>query len=89
MCKQQEDPTLATTRKLAKKGSQNEEDTGFFYQEGLLVLCWSPKNSTSEEATINQLMLPAAYGRMVMKLVDEIPMAGHMGKTKTSDCVLQ
>ena len=57
---QQEDPSLVTMRKWTKEGSGNEEGKRFFYQEGLLVHSWPPKNSTSEDAVINQLRLHVA-----------------------------
>ena len=90
---QQEDESLEKFRRLAEEASSDEEETPgpFFYgDDGLLYRRWVPRNAPDDvEQPLEQLVLPTACRKMVMELAHAIPMAGHLGKTKTADRILQ
>ena len=84
---QQEDPTLEEVRKLA--GGSEGCRKGFFYRDGLLYRDWKPKKGDSEKVPVEQLVFPLACRGVVMKVAHNIPLAGHLGKNKTTNRVLQ
>ena len=89
---QQLDLSLAKARELAE-GSQAEESGGrvhFFYQDGLLYRWWWPEDSNAGDVwSCEQLVLPRKCRSIVLRLAHDVPMAGHLGVTKTKDRVLQ
>ena len=89
---QQLDLSLAKARELAE-GSQAEESGGrvhFFYQDGLLYRRWRPEDSDAGDVrSCEQLVLPRKCRSIVLRLAHDVPMAGHLGVTKTKDRVLQ
>ena len=91
------DPTLSEVRQAAKITGP-EEGIGFFYRDNLLYKRWIPtqfqkmKTTTQEEKTsmaIEQLVLPKKCRRKVLEMAHSIPLAGHLGKKKTTDRILQ
>ena len=52
-------------------------------QDGLWYHMWSPRQQ--REKTVEQLLLPMPYCKIVCKLAHTVPLAGHLGKDKTAD----
>ena len=89
---QQRDPSLAKSRELAGENRTEEPDgrVHFFYQDGLLYRRWRPENSdTGDLRSCEQLVLPQECHSIVLRLAHGVPMAGHLGVTKTKDHVLR
>ena len=88
---QQQDPSLKRARELAE-GEQAGDNSGasFYYKEELLYRQWYPRGKTSEDVRCcEQLVLPQKCRDLVLRLAHDVPMAGHLGVTKTKDRVLQ
>ena len=84
---QADDATLkqvweAVERRAAVKG------TGFFTENGLLYRRWIPRGR-DESMAVEQLVLPKRCRGMVVRLAHSIPLAGHLGRDKTTRRVLQ
>ena len=78
------DPSL---RDLKVTG--NEEDkTHYFLDKGLLYRRWIPKDR-GPEYSVDQLVLPFQCQKAVLQLAHEVPIAGHLGKQKTSRRIMQ
>ena len=89
---QQRDPSLAKARELA--GENRTQDPGgrvhFFYQDGLFYRRWQPEDSDAGDVrSCEQLVLPQECRSIVLRLAHDVPMAGHLGVTKTKDRVLR
>ncbi|KAL5516832.1 hypothetical protein EMCRGX_G002255 [Ephydatia muelleri] len=84
---QREDPTLQPLWKAAK-GERTKVNVWFYEENGMLYRHWQPL-SDGEGLAIEQLVLPVAVRRTVMTVAHEIPLAGHMGKKRTVQRVLQ
>ena len=69
-------------------GGVSTAGTGFFEREGLLYRRWTPRGR-DEDMAIEQLVLPTPCRKTVLQLAHELPLAGHMGKKKTSERILQ
>ena len=90
------DPTLGEIRSVVKV-HESTEGVGFFYQDGLLYKRWIPlhlqrglaSKRENRNMTVEQLVLPKKCRRKVMEMAHSIPLAGHLGKKKTTDRVLQ
>ena len=70
----------------AKKGM------GFFKCDDLLYRRWIPPGrggEEGEELAVDQLVLPTQCREIVLKLAHSIPLAGHLGRDKTTKRVLQ
>ena len=62
----------------------------FRYVDGLLYCRWRTKGSeVADVRTCDQLVLPGKCRPIVMMLAHDIPLAGHLGVTKTKDRILQ
>ena len=85
---QEEDPTLSAIRKAAK-GDASTAGVGFFKKGGLLYRRWIPPGRDEEEMSVEQLILPQQCRGTVLQLAHKVPIAGHMGKTKTARRILQ
>ena len=85
------DPTLAKARKEAvNEESEKEIRVGFYYSDGMLYRKWRPEGSTEGDVrTCQQLVLPQQCRLPVLRLAHDVPMAGHMGITRTKDRLLQ
>ena len=64
------------------------EGNMFFVREGLLYRRWSPVGA-GEDREVEQLVLPQQCRESVLRLAHSIPLAGHLGKRKTADRILQ
>ena len=85
---QQEDTSLISVREKAG-GAEDGTRVYFYYQAGLLYRHWSPQKEDREVQACNQLVLPQPCRGVVLRLAHDIPMAGHLGITKTKDRILQ
>ena len=62
----------------------------FFTCDGLLYRRYRPPWGHGDEAMmIEQLVLPTPCRKAVLRLAHDVPLAGHMGKTKTGRHILQ
>ena len=68
----------------------NDKQTSgpFFLRDRLLYRRWKPSKEEAEEV-IEQLVLPRQARKIVLELAHSIPMAGHLGKRKTLQRILQ
>ena len=83
------DPTLAKACDGAKE-EENDDRVGFYYQNGLLYRKWRPEGSANGDVrACKQLVLPQQCQQVVLQLAHDVPMAEHMGITRTKDCLLQ
>lgn len=85
---QRDDPTLEMVRKAAD-GEVSSAGVGFFRREGLIYRRWTPPGRDEGPMSVEQLVLPMKCRRAVLQLAHEIPLSGHLGKTKTSQRILQ
>ena len=85
------DPTLAKAREEAvSEGSKEDMRVGFYYNDGLLYWKWRPEGSAEGDVrTSKQLVLPQQCRLPLLRLAHDVPMAGHMGITRTKDRLLQ
>ncbi|XP_060070261.1 uncharacterized protein LOC132550238 [Ylistrum balloti] len=88
---QQKDPSLEKFRKLAAKGEIYERDDGgsstIFYQKGIMYRKFhSPR--VRNGMTFRQLVVPAKYRDIVMRLAHDSMMSGHLAAKKTTNRVL-
>ena len=83
------DPTLAKARDGAKE-EESDDRVGFYYHNGLLYRKWRPEGTAAGDVrTCRQLVLPWQCRQAVLQLAHDVPMAGHMGITRTKDRLLQ
>ena len=83
---QAQDPTLRYVR-ISIEESEAQEGIGFFSKEGLLFRRWIPRRR--EGTKVEQLVLPTCCRSAVIQIAHSIPLGGHLGKTKTTDRILQ
>ena len=83
------DPTLARAREAAED-SESDAWVGFYYQNGLLYQKWRPEGSVEGDVrACQQLVLPQQCRQIILRLAHDVPMAGHMGISRTKDRILQ
>ena len=82
----QEQDELQSVRENANRSPTTSK---FYYRDRLLYRRWTPPNRDDGELDVEQLVLPQSCRRKVMELAHEIPLAGHMGKEKTRQRILQ
>ena len=85
---QVENPTLETSW----EGVQDEASSGqegFFQRDGRLYRHWIPPWRDGDEMSVEQLVLPRHCRESVMKIAHSVPMAGHLGRDKTVQRMLQ
>ena len=85
---QKEDSTLAAAQRAAA-GEPSTACKGFFLRDGILYRTYTPPNSEDSSPSTEQLVLPIQCRQAVLKLAHDVPMAGHLGKHKTSCRILQ
>ena len=86
---QEEDVTLEAARSVAA-GDPSLAGDDFFTRDGLLYRRYRPPWGHGDEAmTVEQLVLPTPCRKAVLRLAHDVPLAGHMGKTKTGRRILQ
>lgn len=86
---QQKDQTLATVRAAASGKPNLAVGGGFFLRDGLLYRHWEPRGPTPGKDSVIQLVVPEKCRDAVMAVAHEIPLGGHLGKTKTTQRLLQ
>ena len=87
---QDEDESLQHARAVADGTPTAAAGEEFFRRDGLIYRNYRPPGRHSlDEDSIEQLVLPKECRAAVLQLAHDIPMAGHLGKKKTSDRVLQ
>ena len=79
---QDTDNTLKGVREAADLHPA-DKGVGFFRKEGLLYRQWGPTKG-KDGLPIEQLVLPTQCCNTVLHLAHDIPLAGHLGKEKTS-----
>ena len=84
---QEADETLTAVRRAAE-GRASTAGGGFFKREGLIYRKWTPPGH-DEEMAVEQLVLPQQCRPTVLHLAHTIPLAGHLGRDKTSRRILQ
>ena len=82
---QKDDPTLKQAWETVDKPSLKGT---FVIRDGLLYRMWEPPGQGTD-AAIEQLVLPQQCRGTVLKLGHSIPLAGHMGRSKTARRLLQ
>ena len=80
---QKEDPSLANL----KVGAGELQETHYYLSDGLLYRQWIPRGR-NEELAEDQLVLPTQCQKAVLQLAHEVPIAGHLGKHKSSKRIL-
>ena len=83
---QEADPSIRTARDGAERETSSN-GVSFVKREGLLHRVVEPV--AGEGVAREQLVLPVQCRKMVIELAHSIPLAGHLGKHKTADRVLQ
>ena len=86
---QQEDTTLAAARMVADGNPNLSEGEGFYYAQGILYRKWEPKGPENKMGPVHQLVLPAQCRDAALAIAHEIPLGGHLGKTKTAQRLLR
>ena len=86
---QEEDPTLVHARNVADDESSTRSDREFLRRDGLLYRRYLPPGVRDPEHAAEQLVLPMQCRQSVLKLAHNIPMAGHLGRRKTTNRTLQ
>ena len=56
-------------------------------RDGLLFRRWTPKNDVDNP--VDQLVLPKKYRGKVLQMAHDVPLAGHLGREKTANRILQ
>ena len=83
---QESDSTLGGTRQAAD-GEPTSARSGFLWQNGLLYRRWQPAGQPPD-AVVEQLVLPHTCRPTVLQLAHTIPLAGHLGRDKTTQRIL-
>ena len=82
------DPTLAEVRKAVKSYSSSA-GVRFFEKNGLIYRHWIPPGRGTEDMAVDQLVLPQQCRSTVLDLAHRIPLAGHLGRDKTAQPIMQ
>ena len=87
---QEDDASLSKIHEYATSGKifkRNNSQVKYVYRNGLLHRTFEP-SQRKIWTSCTQLVVPAAYRRLVLKLAHESIMAGHMGVGKTTSRLL-
>ncbi|KAL5020806.1 hypothetical protein ScPMuIL_002105, partial [Solemya velum] len=62
----------------------------YFRRSGVLMRKWRPPDVSPEEdwKVVNQIVVPPRYRQDILSLSHDVPMAGHLGVTKTYNRIL-
>ena len=82
---QESDSTLDHTCSVADDTPTSATGEQFFRCDGVLYQCYSPPGGEKVE----QLVLPMPCQPTVLRLAHNIPLAGHLGRKKTTDWIMQ
>ena len=72
----------------AAKGHPSKAGVGFVEKDGLIYRRWKPPRQGPDGA-IEQLVLPQECRKEILELSHDVPFAGHLGKEKTANRILQ
>ena len=86
---QQADESLQAVHQVARGQPSTIAGQGFFERDGLLYRRWILSQSMGGGSEIEQLVLPTLCRKAVLQLAHEIPLAGHLGRKKISQRILQ
>ena len=86
---QRDDPTLAAARMVAEGNPDLSEGEGFYYENDILYRRWEPKRPENEHGPVHQLVLPAKCRDAALAIAHNIPLGGHLWKTKTAQRLLR
>ena len=86
---QQKDESLQAVHQVARGQPSTVAGQGFFEQEGLLYRRRIPSQSMGGGSEIEQLVLPTLCRKATLQLAHEILLAGHLGRKKTGQRILQ
>ena len=88
---QLEESSLQKIREVANQSGDPGEQRVYFYErDGLVYRSWRPAGTEAGDVhQCKQLVLPEQCRALVLRLAHDVPMAGHLGITKTKDRVLQ
>ncbi len=81
------DVTLEAAQ-MAADGNPSTAGPGFFRRDRLLYRRWRPAGRHTD-MEVEQLVLPLTCRQTVLQLAHTIPLAGHLGRDKTAQRVLQ
>ena len=85
---QQEDPSLKGIREAASGVHVSAAGPGFYKKNGLIYRRWTPPGRDKESMSVEQLVLPRACRQDVLRIAHSVPLAGHLGRDKTTQCLL-
>ena len=74
----------------AVSGAEDDRSSNYFKKDGLLY--HRRKHAAGgggEDSAVEQLVLPKKFRKAVLNLAHSVPTAGHLGKRKTADRILQ
>ena len=86
---QEMDGSLAAVRLAARGQPSTVAGTGFLERDGLLLRRWKPAGSGDLDREVEQLVLSVQCRKAVLQLAHQIPLAGHLGRQKTAQRILQ
>ena len=89
---QKEDPSLERARELTSENpvEKSGDRVHFVYLDRLLYRLWRPTGTDQGDVrSCEQLVLPQKCRKVVLRLANNIPLAGHLGIRKTRARVLQ
>ena len=86
---QRPDESLDQVRRQVQESQEGTSSKGgFFLKDGVLYRRWVPVGG-EDWREVEQLVLPQQCHRAVLELAYSIPLAGHLGKKKTAQRLLQ
>ena len=71
------------------EGKGDSDRVSSYYWRNGLLHHQAPAGNCSEGEGVEQLVLPRQCHNTVLTMAHSIPIAGHLGKRKTADCILQ
>ena len=88
---QEADPTLTAAREASGtvEGKGNGDRVSRYYRRNGLLYHQAPAGNGNEVEGVEQLVLPRQCRKTVLTTAHSIPLAGHLGKRKTADRILQ
>jgi hypothetical protein len=68
-----------------------EVPVGYFHKSGVLMRKFRPPDVPAEDEwkIVNQIVVPPSFRGEILKTAHDLPLAGHLGVTKTHDRILQ
>ena len=92
IAEQGKDPTLISISNTALNETEaSKVPVCYYICNGVLMRKWRPPNISADEEwnVANQVVVPKPYQSHIIGLAHDIPMAGHLGVTKTYNRILQ